>query len=202
MSQTKRSGVRRNLTIRGVNQIDFAWFSSASVAVQCYWDHFECACTKTTYSFQSRWLVAEYLPRYMLRGSENNLPLLMSSSKKNCLLLIDIPNCVMMTGINFVLRERSMKLESCSLKQVSNSGVLFFSFTFRLVSPQIRESPARLLIALMLPRFVNAILKDGAYYCYCAYVLRISRYSDFLSRMLTNTGMFLRGLKLSGESRS
>ena len=46
------------------------------------------------------------------------------------------------------------------------------------------------------------LLKDGAYYCYCAYVLRISRYSDFLSVMLTNTGIFLRGLKLSGESRS
>ena len=45
-------------------------------------------------------------------------------------------------------------------------------------------------------------LKDGAYYCYCAYVLRVSRYSDFLSPMLTNTGIFLRGLKLSGESRS
>ena len=45
-------------------------------------------------------------------------------------------------------------------------------------------------------------LKDGAYYCYCAYVLRISRYSDFLSPMLTNTGIFLRGLKLTGESRS
>ena len=45
-------------------------------------------------------------------------------------------------------------------------------------------------------------VKDGAYYCYCAYVLRISRYSDFLSPMLTNTGTFLRGLKLSGESRS
>ena len=45
-------------------------------------------------------------------------------------------------------------------------------------------------------------VKDGAYYCYCAYVLRISRYSDFLSPMLTNTGIFLRGLKLSGESRS
>ena len=45
-------------------------------------------------------------------------------------------------------------------------------------------------------------IKDGAYYCYCAYVLRISRYSDFLSVMLTNTGIFLRGLKLSGESRS
>ena len=45
-------------------------------------------------------------------------------------------------------------------------------------------------------------IKDGAYYCYCAYVLRISRYSDFLSPLLTNTGIFLRGLKLSGESRS
>ena len=46
------------------------------------------------------------------------------------------------------------------------------------------------------------LFKDGAYYCYCAYVLRISRYSDFLSPMLTDTGIFLRGLKLSGESRS
>ena len=45
-------------------------------------------------------------------------------------------------------------------------------------------------------------LKDGAYYCYCAYDLRISRYSDFLSPMHTNTGIFLRGLKLFGESRS
>ena len=44
--------------------------------------------------------------------------------------------------------------------------------------------------------------KNGAYYCYYAYILRISRYSDFLSPMLTNTGIFLRGLKLSGESRS
>ena len=35
--------------------------------------------------------------------------------------------------------------------------------------------------------------KDGAYYCYCAYVLCISRYSDLLSPMLTNTGIFLRG---------
>ena len=45
-------------------------------------------------------------------------------------------------------------------------------------------------------------IKDGAYYCHWAYVLRISRYSDFLSPMLTYTGIFLRGLKLSGESRS
>ena len=46
------------------------------------------------------------------------------------------------------------------------------------------------------------LFKDGAYYCYCAYVLRILRYSDFLSVMLTNTGILLRGLKLPGESRS
>ena len=43
-------------------------------------------------------------------------------------------------------------------------------------------------------------LKDGAYYCYCAYVLRISRYWDFLSAVLINTGIFLRGSKLWGES--
>ena len=46
----------------------------------------------------------------------------------------------------------------------------------------------------------NALFKDGAYYCYCAYVLRISRYSAFLSVVLTNAGIFLRGLKLIGES--
>ena len=40
------------------------------------------------------------------------------------------------------------------------------------------------------------------YYCYCAYVLRITRYSCFLLVMLTNTGIFLRGLKLCRESRS
>ena len=42
--------------------------------------------------------------------------------------------------------------------------------------------------------------KDGAYYCYCAYVLRISRYSGFLLVVLTNTGMFLRSFELCGES--
>ena len=55
--------------------------------------------------------------------------------------------------------------------------------------------------AMFSPSF-STLLKDGAYYCYCAYVLRIYRYSDFLSPMFTNTGIFLRGLKLSGESRS
>ena len=49
---------------------------------------------------------------------------------------------------------------------------------------------------------ILSAIKDGAYYCYCADVLRISRYSDFLSPMLTNIGIFLRGLKLSGETRS
>ena len=49
---------------------------------------------------------------------------------------------------------------------------------------------------------LSTSLNDGAYYCYCAYVLRISRYSDFLSPRLTNTGIFLHGLKLSAESRS
>ena len=50
--------------------------------------------------------------------------------------------------------------------------------------------------------FGGNIFKDGAYYCYCAYVLRISRYSDFLSVVLTNAGIFLCGLNLCGESRT
>ena len=44
--------------------------------------------------------------------------------------------------------------------------------------------------------------KDGAYYCYRAYVLRISRYSDFLLAVLTSTGIFLHGSKLHGENRT
>ena len=43
------------------------------------------------------------------------------------------------------------------------------------------------------------LLKDGAYFCYCAYVLGISRYSSFLRVVPTNTGIFLRGLKLCRE---
>ena len=46
------------------------------------------------------------------------------------------------------------------------------------------------------------VLKDGAYYCYCAYVLRTSRYSGFLSVMPTNTEIFLQGLQLSTETGS
>ena len=54
----------------------------------------------------------------------------------------------------------------------------------------------------VLRKYLFIQIKDGAYYCYCAYLLRISRYSDFLSPMLTNTEILLRDLKLSGESRS
>ena len=45
-------------------------------------------------------------------------------------------------------------------------------------------------------------IKDGAYYCYCAYLLRISRYSGFLWVVPANTGIFLCGLKLCEESRT
>ena len=55
---------------------------------------------------------------------------------------------------------------------------------------------------LLILGFVLNSVKDGAYYCYCAYVLRISRYSGSLSVMLTSIGIFLRVSKLSGESRS
>ena len=48
----------------------------------------------------------------------------------------------------------------------------------------------------------DAGIKDGAYYCYCAYVLRIARYSGFLWVVPTNTRIFLRGLNLYGESRT
>ena len=67
-----------------------------------------------------------------------------------------------------------------------------------------KESSAVMLIKPVGKKVTKkkGTFKDGAYYCYCAYVLHISRYSDFLSPMLTNTGIFLRGLKLSGESRS
>ena len=46
------------------------------------------------------------------------------------------------------------------------------------------------------------LIKDGAYFCSCAYVLRISRYSGFLWVVPTNTNMFLRVLKLCGGRRT
>ena len=49
---------------------------------------------------------------------------------------------------------------------------------------------------------VNTTFKDGAYFCYCAYVLRVSRYSSFLWVVPSNTGIFLHGLKPCRESRT
>ena len=49
------------------------------------------------------------------------------------------------------------------------------------------------------------VIKDSAYmyFCYWAYVLCISRYLGFLWVVAkNNTGIFLRGLKLGGESRT
>ena len=69
-------------------------------------------------------------------------------------------------------------------------------------APQNYQVNTLILPQIVNKRYFNYHLKDGAYYCYCAYVVRISRCSDFLSPMLTNTGIFLRGLKLSGKSRS
>ena len=44
--------------------------------------------------------------------------------------------------------------------------------------------------------------KDGAYFCYCAYVLHMSRFSGLIWVVPTSTRIFLRGLKLCGESRT
>ena len=84
----------------------------------------------------------------------------------------------------------------CSLAKVGPHNVMF--------NDMIRGQCDELLCSVQKKKKEKEkrAIKDGAYYCYCAYVLRISRYSDFLWPMLTNTGIFLRGLKLSGESRS
>ena len=38
--------------------------------------------------------------------------------------------------------------------------------------------------------FIIVVVKDGASFCHCAYVLRISAYSDFLRNLSTNTTIF------------
>ena len=45
-------------------------------------------------------------------------------------------------------------------------------------------------------------VKDDAYFCYCAYVLSIWRYSGFLWVVPTNTEIFLHGLKVCREIRT
>ena len=59
-------------------------------------------------------------------------------------------------------------------------------------------------ITLIVKR-LSVGFKDGAYYCYCVYVLHISRYSDFLwvAGAHSYRNIFARpGLKLYGESRT
>ena len=58
------------------------------------------------------------------------------------------------------------------------------------------------LLNLHSPKKVTGFIKDGAYFCYYAYILCISRYLGFLWVVPTNTGIFLRGLKLCGENRT
>ena len=41
-----------------------------------------------------------------------------------------------------------------------------------------------------------ALFKDGASFCYCAYVLCILGYSGFLTNLPTKTTIFLRGLTM------
>ena len=48
---------------------------------------------------------------------------------------------------------------------------------------------------------ITGDLKDGAYFCYCAYILRISRYSGFVL-VPSNAGIFFRSLNLCAESRT
>ena len=57
-------------------------------------------------------------------------------------------------------------------------------------------------LSLQIVQTALSHLKEGACYCYCAYVLCISRYSDFLWMVLINTGIYLRGSKQCEESRN
>ena len=41
---------------------------------------------------------------------------------------------------------------------------------------------------------------DGAYCCYCPYILHIARYSGFLWVVPMNTGVFLRGLNYTEKA--
>ena len=67
-----------------------------------------------------------------------------------------------------------------------SSGILF-----------AEQEPIQVLCELFILGKIQK-LKDSAYFCYCAYILRISRYSGFLWEVPSNTGIFLRGLKLCG----
>ena len=75
----------------------------------------------------------------------------------------------------------------------SVENVLHYSIP---VSNHLLNKAFKLLRYLSLYYLTEAYLKfkDGASFCYCAYVLRISGYSGFLRNLSTNTTIFLRGL--------
>ena len=106
---------------------------------------------------------------------------------------------------NWLLRGIYFSLFSFFLANSTSSSI---TDSFVMVSPVLYMSLAQKKESLFEAAKsgdsdVNEIrLKDGGYYCYCAYILRTSRYSGFLSVMLTNTEIFLQGLKLSGETGS
>ena len=56
-------------------------------------------------------------------------------------------------------------------------------------------------VSLVTLHYAKHLFKDGASFCYCAYVPRISGYSGFVRNLPTNTTIVLRGLKLCGKSR-
>ena len=76
------------------------------------------------------------------------------------------------------------------------TGTRVFWFRFWIIP----EPPAPVLLDKGNGGSANEIVKDGAYYCYCAYVLRSSRYSDFLWVVLINTGILLRGLNYAQKA--
>jgi len=92
------------------------------------------------------------------------------------------------------IRQRIKKIEGDTSAAVSTDGT-WKSYNMAWIEKEFQKSLSQRIISgnPFLPP-----IKDGAYYYYCAYILRISSYSDFLSPMLTNTGIFLLGLKLSG----
>ena len=80
--------------------------------------------------------------------------------------------------------------------------LIFQPFIFSSVSQKVAEMLSVFFSYKMYVLTNTVCFKDGAYYCYCAYVLRISRYLGFLWVVPTNTGIFLRALKLCVESRT
>ena len=124
-----------------------------------------------------------------------------SNVSKLCLLFR--PNVAWTDGTNLSLIDEVAMIKWVTESYLSQTSLVTYVFycTFQLTVMwrTIEKNLKKILRQLLLLR---NHLKDGAYYCYCAYVLRISRYSDFLLPVLTNTWIFLRGLRLSGESRS